>query len=287
MYVEVDELLIDCLSGISSTILDNRKGLLLMGFVKLTCPNCGANVEMSEDREYCFCTYCGTKIVQDKVIVEHKGTVKIDGIANVKSLLNRISLFIEAKDWESALAYCERVLDLDPTNPNAYVSKLLAQTRSTSLDDLFKISKPLEKYDSYRFAIKFVSPEIKAKLVSANDSSIKNNKEIKELFETEESEIAAQINELEAKEAKINKWVSKQKIVTWISGIGLILLFISYNKPIFPIVLVVAGLVLMIIIGKKSKERDSLQLELEEKRKAEVKNKNDYSKWNAWTKTTE
>lgn len=30
--------------------------------ISLTCPQCGANLEVSSDREYCFCEYCGQRI---------------------------------------------------------------------------------------------------------------------------------------------------------------------------------------------------------------------------------
>ena len=34
-----------------------------MGLIVLKCPSCGANVDISDDREFCFCSYCGTKIM--------------------------------------------------------------------------------------------------------------------------------------------------------------------------------------------------------------------------------
>lgn len=40
------------------------------------CPNCGADIQVDETREFGFCTYCGTKVMQDKVVVEHSDDVK-------------------------------------------------------------------------------------------------------------------------------------------------------------------------------------------------------------------
>jgi DNA-directed RNA polymerase subunit RPC12/RpoP len=31
----------------------------------LKCPECGANIELKEERDFCFCTYCGCKIIFD------------------------------------------------------------------------------------------------------------------------------------------------------------------------------------------------------------------------------
>ena len=33
-----------------------------MKLIRLTCANCGAEMEMDADRKQAFCTYCGTKL---------------------------------------------------------------------------------------------------------------------------------------------------------------------------------------------------------------------------------
>ena len=43
-----------------------------MGITALKCPGCGANVEFDSNRDYGFCEYCGTKVMQEKIVVEHK-----------------------------------------------------------------------------------------------------------------------------------------------------------------------------------------------------------------------
>ena len=35
----------------------------MINLIKLQCPNCNANLEIKEDAKFCFCTYCGTKIM--------------------------------------------------------------------------------------------------------------------------------------------------------------------------------------------------------------------------------
>lgn len=44
-----------------------------MGFISTNCPSCGSPIELDDSREFSFCQFCGTKIVQDKIVVEHKG----------------------------------------------------------------------------------------------------------------------------------------------------------------------------------------------------------------------
>ena len=36
-----------------------------MKIIPIICPNCHANIEVQEGKQYCFCTYCGTKLFLD------------------------------------------------------------------------------------------------------------------------------------------------------------------------------------------------------------------------------
>lgn len=58
-----------------------------MALIAMKCPGCGADIEMDDSREFRFCTYCGTKVMQDKLVVEHKGNVKIDNSEFVQKYL--------------------------------------------------------------------------------------------------------------------------------------------------------------------------------------------------------
>lgn len=87
-----------------------------MGFIKLNCPNCGANIELDESREFGFCQYCGTKIVQDKIIVEHRGNIKIDHSDEINNLLYRAQEMMNFRDYKNAEFYYNKVLELDPYN---------------------------------------------------------------------------------------------------------------------------------------------------------------------------
>ena len=74
-----------------------------MGFTSVKCPSCGASVDLDDSREFGFCTYCGTKVVQDKIVVEHRGTIKIDGTATTDSLLERAEIMLQDGVLELAL----------------------------------------------------------------------------------------------------------------------------------------------------------------------------------------
>ena len=51
-------------------------------------------------------------------------------------MLARAKLLLEDKDWASANAYCDRVLDIEPQNGTAYLYKLMAELRTSQLDEL-------------------------------------------------------------------------------------------------------------------------------------------------------
>ena len=87
-----------------------------MGFIKCSCPNCGAAIELDNSREFGFCQYCGTKIVQDKVIVEHRGSVSIDHTDEINNLLKRAEEKFKNGMFKEAENYFNRVLDIDADN---------------------------------------------------------------------------------------------------------------------------------------------------------------------------
>ncbi len=76
-----------------------------MGFISTNCPGCGSPIELDDTREYGFCQFCGTKIVQDKVIVEHRGEVKIDNSELVEKYLQNAHRALSKHDWEEVEKY--------------------------------------------------------------------------------------------------------------------------------------------------------------------------------------
>lgn len=45
-----------------------------MKMIKLECPNCGSNLEVRDNVNKCFCTYCGVSIVlYDKTMIKEQG----------------------------------------------------------------------------------------------------------------------------------------------------------------------------------------------------------------------
>ncbi len=90
-----------------------------MGFIALRCPSCGANIELDSTRDFGFCSYCGTKIVQDKHVIEHRGSISIDHTAEANNLLIRANTLFDQGRISEAQLYYTRALEMDATNIEA------------------------------------------------------------------------------------------------------------------------------------------------------------------------
>jgi tetratricopeptide (TPR) repeat protein len=70
-------------------------------------------------------------------------------------LLERAFLFLEDGNWDEADAYCERVLDQEPKNAEAYLGKLMAELHARSQEDLSNLDQPFEKNNNYQKILRF------------------------------------------------------------------------------------------------------------------------------------
>ena len=93
-------------------------------------------------------------VVQEKIIVQG-GSSGGNGGPDTASLLKRAFMFLEDGNWQDANAYCEKVLDIDPENAQAYLGKLMAELRVKNLDRLKEQVKPFDQLNNYRKILRF------------------------------------------------------------------------------------------------------------------------------------
>ena len=98
----------------------------------------------------------------------------------VAPLLKRISLFLEDGNWQEADEYCERVLDSDPENAQAYLYKLMAKMEVRKTEDLRNQAQPFDSEDMYRKTVRFADEELKNTLEEYN-AYIKDRNEKKHI----------------------------------------------------------------------------------------------------------
>ncbi len=79
-------------------------------------------------------------------------------------LLERALLFLEDGKWEDADNYCERVLDIEPRNAEAYVVKLMAELHVRRRNQLANVGKPFDNSTNYRNALRFGDKKLEDEL---------------------------------------------------------------------------------------------------------------------------
>ena len=83
-----------------------------MGFIALKCPQCGADLNVEDNRDFMFCSYCGSKVTVEKQIVELQGSVTVDGIASADVILDRANIFLSNKEYDRAREYFDKALGI-------------------------------------------------------------------------------------------------------------------------------------------------------------------------------
>ena len=86
------------------------------------------------------------------------------GTTNAAPLLKRAFMFLEDGDFANAETYCERVLDLDPENGEAYLGKLLVEKRLRHREDLAELPQPFDRENNYQKAVRYGNAELVAEL---------------------------------------------------------------------------------------------------------------------------
>ena len=107
-----------------------------------------------------------------------KATVKETFVVNANNasitpLLERAFLFLEDGKWRDADIYCEKVLDIDPKNAEAYLGKLMAELRVNNRRNLADCSEPFDDRDNFgkiiRFGDEALEAEIRGYITHIND----------------------------------------------------------------------------------------------------------------------
>lgn len=93
------------------------------------------------------------------VVVESNNT-------DIAPLLKRVFIFLEDGNWKDADEYCERVLDLDPENAEAYLGKLMTELKVHKQDDLAKLETSFDENDDYKKVIRYADEKLRGKLNS-------------------------------------------------------------------------------------------------------------------------
>lgn len=104
-----------------------------------------------------------------------------------QSLLKRVVIFLEDGDFSRADEYCERVLDINVENGEAYLFKLLASLGFAKKEQLFDLDEPFDSEPLYAKIMRFGSDELKKEVEGINLSIIARNEEKARLLRYEKA----------------------------------------------------------------------------------------------------
>ena len=118
------------------------------------------------------------KIVQADAApkVEVKETVVVNGGGMaVAPLLKRAFMFLEDREWEEADKYCEKVLDQDPENAQAYLGKLMAECCVRRKEDLKDCRESFDDSSNFKKVVRFGDKQLVDELESYSDHIFERN----------------------------------------------------------------------------------------------------------------
>ena len=182
-----------------------------MGFITIKCPSCGASIDLDDSREFGFCTYCGTKIIQDKIIVEHRGIIKIDGSVTTESLLERAHIMLCDGDFAKADTYFDRVLDIDPHCAAAYFGKEMCYIRVRSEEGLSFYTRSILMDKLYLKALQYSVGDEHQKYSDLGNTTCVNQQEL--LKREKEKEYQAQKMKCKAAYLQAKKTLIRRLVV--------------------------------------------------------------------------
>lgn len=91
---------------------------------------------------------------------------------NINSLLKRIKVFLEDGDFNRAIEYCEKSLDIDAENSDVYLYYLLAETKSKNIEQLKFQHTDLSQKSNFVKALKYGDEKQKEQLIELNNDII-------------------------------------------------------------------------------------------------------------------
>lgn len=226
-----------------------------MAVTAFVCPSCGASLKDSDNKESCFCQYCGTKFIKSEPIRREPAREAVEE----EPLLERAFLFIEDGDFLHADKYLERVLDLNPKCSRAYIGKLLCVCRLRRSEQLCNTYKALTSYDYFNKAVRFASPEQAEEYQKLNAAVVQNFEREKDRIEDDISKINENIladqQYLTEHKEQYNKAVAKKILwnVLMVISICSVIFFTVGTITVLPIAVIdVPCIVWMIVMIRKT-----------------------------------
>lgn len=112
--------------------------------------------------------------------------------ADINTLLERAFMFLEDGDFENANKYCEKVLDVNPKNAEAYLGKLMAELKVRKQEDLKNLDEPFDNSSNYQKIIRFADEKLKSTLIDYREhiNARKENERLANIYNSAHSSMS-------------------------------------------------------------------------------------------------
>lgn len=120
-----------------------------------------------------------TETEKPPIPVKETVVINSSGIMPAEPLLKRASLFLSDGDFEHASEYCEKVLDIDPENAEAYLYKMLAELKVRNEKGLSELKEPFISNSNYKKIMMFGDETIKDRISGYSNFLLHNRAEEK------------------------------------------------------------------------------------------------------------
>lgn len=94
-----------------------------MSLIDVKCPNCGASIQLDDNREFGFCSYCGSKVQLQNPTVSK---IIIDKSSDIQTYLDLAQAAIDARNGKEAYDYANKALEFDAKNAEGWYMKMQA-----------------------------------------------------------------------------------------------------------------------------------------------------------------
>ena len=113
----------------------------------------------------------------EKLLSKNEGSAAVhsDSKSATEPLLTRAFMFLEDGNWKEADKYCEKVLDQEPENAQAYLGKLMAECCVRRKEDLKDCRESFDDSSNFEKVVRFGDKQLVDELESYSDHIYERN----------------------------------------------------------------------------------------------------------------
>lgn len=214
-------------------------------------------------------------------VPDSKEIVQNTNASTIDSLLRRAFVFLEDADWNHAVEYADKVLDIEVENGQAYFVKLMAELKLKKPDGFNEVRDSFESNGQYQKIMRFGDDALKNMLseylnnISERKKALEDEKkslteQIKEIQQQSNSEITKINHEMNSQNEEKEIKEAKKEIERLESSFSSLGLFKGKEKKQLQVQIDIANDKLNDLVSKMSARKRDLQWKIDaEKKKCE------------------